>query len=398
MRPPLLALHLVAALIASTAFGAASVQVGDRSIRQITLPAQAPTSRTETSGAVGPWLNVGPNYFPGRFHCVTTDILNSSVVAVGADGSGYWWGYSFFDYPGNYVERGKELGGGVRQLTHRLHFPPGGSYYQVVSVIRTDGATFHSIDDGVTWTPNTLNVPSGYSLGGARQLGYDSGSINVAYALVYGTDDFGQDGVAFLRSFDGGQVYDMTRFIPTQRAHMWTSRDGSGDILLAWSDGSDTYIERNDGLGDQSYWNEVGVIPSPFGDVDSDSILIAAQEWTDPEEAHIWVHLEGTLFRTTDGGANWEEVQSYETGTERSLGTSLLHPDRVAWTTGSGQAFYSDDGGVTPIEFDTSWPNQGALHPIAGDIDCWKWNFQPALASYVVRHPSASGRSPKKGS
>lgn len=393
MRPPLLALQLVAALVASTAFGAAPVRVGDRQFRQITLPAQAPTApRNLTSGGVGPWLNVGPNYFPGRFHCVTADILNSLSVAAGADGSGYWWGYSFSDYPGNFVERGKELGGGVRQLTHRLHFPGGGEYYQVASVIRGDGATFHSNDDGVTWTPNALNVPPGYSLGGARQLGFDSGSINVAYALVYGTDDLGQDGVAFLRSFDGGQSYDMTRFIQTQRAHMWTSRDGSGEILLAWSDGSDTYIERNDGLGDESYWHDAGVIPSPFGDVDSDSILIAAQEWTDPDSAHIWVHLEGILFRTIDGGANWEEVQSYPTGSERSLGTSLIDPDLVMWTTGDGEAFYSEDGGVTANAFDMTWPNSSALHPIAGDIDCWKWNFTPTLSGYPVRRPDPSGR------
>jgi len=392
MRTALLALQLVVALVASTAFGATPVRVDNRDFRRISLPAQAPTVRTETSGGVGPWLNVGPNYFPGRFHCVTADILNSLSVAAGADGSGYWWGYSFSDYPGNFVERGKELGGGVRQLTHRLHFPGGGEYYQVASVIRGDGATFHSNDDGVTWTPNTLNVPPGYSLGGARQLGYDSGSINVAYALVYGTDDLGQDGVAFLRSFDGGQEYDMTRFIPTQRAHMWTSREGSGEILLAWSDGTDAHIERNDGLGDESNWHDVGVIPSVFEDLDSDSILIAAQEWTAPDYAHIWVHLEGTLFRTTDGGANWEQIQSYTTGSERSLGTSLIHPDLVMWTTGDGQAFHSIDGGVTAIAFDTSWPSPDAIHPTAGDIDCWKWNFTPTLASYSVRRPSPSGR------
>ena len=47
----------------------------------------------------------------------------------------------------------------------------------------------------------------GYSIGRTRLLGYDSGSINVAYALAYGSDVFGRNGALILRSFDGGQTF-----------------------------------------------------------------------------------------------------------------------------------------------------------------------------------------------
>lgn len=382
------------ALAGATTASAASPRAGVTEFRRTTAPPVAPARRTPSvAQGTSPWLELGPNDQPGGFHCVSSDILNVPVVGCGSDGVGYWWGYALGD--AGQEERGPELGHGIVQMTNRLHFPPEGGYYQPINTICTDGQMRHTNDDGANWAESVLNVPPGYSPSIARQLGYDSGSINVAYALLYGSDDLGNDGALFLRSFDGGQTFDFTHFVPTRRAHMWCSREGAGLILLAYEDGGgNVVVESNDQLGDGSQWNVLGTVPSPFGAPDQDSIYVVAQESSTIGSLHAWLITEGTMLRTVDGGANWETVREVASNTDRCIGTSLQTPDLILWTTPDPGVYWSPDGGTTahPVPVDP-FPGGGTVHNAAGNVDCFRWNLAASSGTFTVTQPGADGRT-----
>ncbi len=362
---------------------------GHRLTRSVATPHAPVTAPITTSGVTSPWTPLGPANWAGRFHCVSSDILNLPVVGCGSDGVGYWWGYGLVD--AGWEERGRE-GGGILQMTNRLHFPEGGGYYQPINTIRTDGSMWVTPDDGVNWLETYVSLPPGYSIGRTRLLGYDSGSINVAYALAYGSDVFGRNGALILRSFDGGQTFDFTRFVATERASMWFSRQGAGRILLAYSDDwGDVVLERNDLLADPNGWNGVSTWTPTYGAAQYDSIYVVAQEHANPDSMLVWVAANGALHRSDDGGATFTFVRDVNANGDRPYATSLLTPDLLMWTEPNQVVHWSDDGGLSAHTIPTSvFGDVGTVHPTTGEVDCFKWNFGPP-ADFTVRHPAAPG-------
>lgn len=381
---------IVVALCLAACYGTAladtprTLEVSGRTVTRATAPARpldllAPLYKVATP--VDPWTQLGPNFMPGRMLCVGSYILNNPWVACGSDGCGYWSGYALGD--AGWAAKGNELGGGVAQMVVRLHFPENAPMVERQTVIRTDGRAFYTDNDGVTWTACTLTPNGDEVYGKVTKLGNDSGSINVAYCLaeILPSDLYPDGGFQFLRSFDGGATFDPTRAWDSRRADMWSSRTGSGQILIAFESFGDVEIELSTDLGDQ--FESFSTIFD--GGAADNLIAITAQEAGAPD--HVWVWENGQLQRTTDGGSSFEFVRSTnQLGGPRGLCASILNPDLIVWTTVDG-TYFSRDGGETDSLFTTDWPG-GGIHRTALNIDCYSWNFGAAAPNYRPRRSS----------
>ena len=384
-------LALLACFGAVAAADPATIHIGTRTVTKVGTPVHAPVLAPVGAAAPArttsfdPWTQLGPDFAAGRMLCTASYILNQPDVAAGSDGCGYWSGYALAD--AGWTARGNELGGGVAEMSIRLNFPAGGGYVERQTVIRTDGAAFFTDNDGVSWTPCTLNTNPGETFGKVVRLGYDSGSINVAYSLAEIVPSVGypDGGYQFLRSFDGGATFDPTTAWTSKRIGMWSSRTGSGQILVAYEDQGNVTIELSTDLGGSFAF--FGQAVDPDGESAANLIAITAQEAGAPN--HVWLWENGYMQRTIDGGANFAIVRpTNQLGAARGLGASILNPDLIVWTTATDSCFFSRDGGVTDSAFANNWPG-GGLHQVPLNVDCHAWNFGAPTRHYAPRRSAA---------
>lgn len=211
----------------------------------------APAVTTSPNGfpapiTAGPWTQLGPFNQPGRMNGVVSRILNAPVVDALSDGYGFWRGYALTDI--DWEEHGRSMNFGLKQGILKLVFPPSDPYFERLSGECTDGVLRYSDDDGDTWSPVTLNLDAEYEAvpGGRRLLASDLWS-NVTYLVSRYYDSFAADTFCVLMiSYDSGASYDpMYYFAGSHVADAWVSQDGSGQIVIAYSNGDwdDTVLQ-----------------------------------------------------------------------------------------------------------------------------------------------------------
>ncbi|MCC6650473.1 MAG: T9SS type A sorting domain-containing protein [Candidatus Eisenbacteria bacterium] len=353
----------------------ASLLVGGKRVQSFTAPMPAARVPLHRAGLSSQWVSLGPVTVPGRMLCVTPLMFSPLSIAAGSDGAGYWTGYSQDD--AGWSPRGNELGAGAAQIANRLWSNEGGPTFERTCVVGTDGGIYYSDDDiynngSSSWATSTLNTAGDYGTRRVVRLLMDSGSINVCYLLVEASDvNTEEDGYLFMRSFDGGASFDVSRFVAANAADMWASRTGSGELVLAYAQDFTVHVDYSDALGDP--WTEQGTFEDPNGSF-IERLNVTAQETT--TSGHIWVWENDALHGSTDAGATWSHLRYMDepsAGT-RGLCASITNTDLLLWTT-FDRLHLSRDGGVTDSVFANGWPGNGEIHQRPLNVDCWAFNL-----------------------
>lgn len=365
----------------------------------------APAVANQPNGApnpitAGPWTQLGPFNQMGRMNGVVSRILNQPVVDALSDGYGFWRGYALTDI--DWQEHGRSMGFGLKQGVLKLVFPPVGDYFERLSGECTDGELRYSDDDGDTWSPVTLNLdPSYESVPGGRRLLASDMWGNVTYLVSRYYDSFAADTFCVLSiSYDSGASYDaMYYFAGSTVADAWVSQDGSGQIVIAYSNSywDDTVVQ---------YASENGWSFEPFtnpattnNEFTFGGLQITAQ-CQNGELSRVWVLRGDQLTSTTDLGETWTDVRdAWIPAGPRGLRAAISYPDLLLWTDTEqatfesiGKLYRSTDGGVTAQWIDNlyAWGDPEKPHQFSTNIDVAAWNFTPTLAQAERRRDGSS--------
>jgi photosystem II stability/assembly factor-like uncharacterized protein len=200
--------------------------------------------------------------------------------------------------------------------------------------------------------------------GGAwRHAGTRLGGLHISSILVEpvrGGIFAGVHGSGLYRSLDAGATWELkTRGITDAHVFTVAAAERGGNVVL-YAGTEPVHLYRSTDYGDT--WEELPALPEMRADC-----------WTFPAPPHaahtkhitfdpadpdtLFVSVEqGGLFKSTDGGQTWRELESYAKPTDRAykdVHRCLLRPSdpNVLYITG-GMGFYrSDDGGETWQQF-----------------------------------------------
>lgn len=369
--------------------------------RALTAPAgPAATNGYPNPIVAGPWVQLGPFNQPGRMNGVVSRILNQPVVDALSDGYGFWRGYALTDI--DWEEHGRSMTFGLEQGILKLVFPPVGNYFERLSGECTDGVLRYTDDDGDTWSPVTLNLDPGYEAvpGGRRLLASDMWS-NVTYLVSRYYDSFAADTFCVLSiSYDSGASYDpMYYFAGSHVADAWVSQDGSGQIVIAYSNGDwdDTVLQH----ASENGWNfEAFTNPATTNSEFTYTGLQITAQCQNGQISRVWLLRGDHLRSTTNLGATWDIVRdAWTPAGPRGLRAAVSYPDLLLWTDSEqsdlesiGKLYRSTDGGTTAqwIENLNAWGDTERPHTLSTNIDVCSWNWAPALTQAERRRDGSS--------
>ncbi|MBC8249636.1 MAG: DUF1080 domain-containing protein, partial [Anaerolineales bacterium] len=243
---------------------------------------------------------------------------------------------------------------------------------------------YKSTDGGETWTRKDNGVTEGNEIS-IRNFGVRPGNSDVVFAgveistgilgiefektrgKIYKTEDGGEN---WRCVWEGDNLVRFVLFDPTNPNVLYAStgifdREAANDVgvgILKSIDGGATWFPINNGIPDSEGNRFVGFLEMH---PTNPQVLFAASGNN--------VKGPGGIFRTTDGGANWQKVLSGEVLTVVTISPS--NPNVVY--AGSGSSFFrSDDGGNTWQRFykqDVGYfwgpPGVNAGFPISAVVD-----------------------------
>jgi photosystem II stability/assembly factor-like uncharacterized protein len=189
-----------------------------------------------------------------------------------------------------------------------------------------DGVVLHSGDGGRTWT-RQLDGRSAQALMGPQ--GAESPLLDVWFRDPSNGYVVGAFGLA-LRTRDGGRSWEPLRAIDNPKGlHLYAVRGIGPDVFVVGEQG---IAFKLDAEGERSTTLELPYKGTLFGIVGNERALV--------------VHgLRGTALRSTDGGMNWQPVQ---TGLQVGLTAgTVTAAGRIVLASQSGHVLTSDDDGKT---------------------------------------------------
>lgn len=285
------------------------------------------------------WTEVGSANLAGRTHAVAW-MPGTNTIYVGSDLGGVW--------RGNIDGTGwQAISDGLGIGSHGLVACPGTP--QTVVTINNGGKVHTTTDGGATWF-----VPSGLpdQIFECIRLLRDAGSPRTVYlltkarTLVGGTQ---QNGYYISRSDDGGVTFALVdaevQFTP--RCDIWTSRRNAGPLYLM----NGVTLKRSTNHG--ASFTTVGSVATT-----ADKVILTASEAGAPQ---FYAALKsGTaawkLYRSTDGGINWEYKYQINDFWE-SMTASITNANTVYYA--GVEAFRSTNGGVTFGKVNNWWDYYG---------------------------------------
>lgn len=191
-----------------------------------------------------------------------------------------------------------------------------------------DVAGFRSIDGGYTWIPLYFGVEE---LGARITLLGIGPQTGVLYA---------SDG-GLLASVDGGDTWN--RLEPASALANGSrvrqiAIDPNDDHVLYLSLGSDGIAKSQDG---GQNWRTINQ------GLNSLNVALIAPHPTDPAVLYAASAAGEEVFKSIDYGDSWIRLESPDAGRIAEMVVDPNHPDTLYQVSASGQAYRSDDGGVT---------------------------------------------------
>lgn len=230
-----------------------------------------------------------------------------------------------------------------------------------------DGVVLHSVDGGVNWTRQLDGRGAGKIMSDfyAAQAAKGSlGSAEAAAALIdeagriaaQGAENpfldvwFADENNGFIvgafnlifRTADGGKTWEpwFHRTANPNRLHFYALRKVGNSLYIVGEQG---LVQKLDAAGERFVTLETGYRGTFFGVTGSDGAVI--------------VHgLRGHAFRSLDGGASWQKI---ETGLQDGVtGSSVCGEGRIVLVSQAGRMLLSDNSGASfrPVKLEQAVP------------------------------------------
>lgn len=230
-----------------------------------------------------------------------------------------------------------------------------------------DGVVLHTVDAGATWTKQldgraAVGILSGYyaahpptgpdavrAMKDIRQT-IEAGANKPFLDVWFETDSSGYIVGAFNLIFhtaDGGKSWEplLDRSENVKRLHIYAIRPVGEALYLCGEQGMVLKLERKTGRFRGVATSYKGTL---FGVTGKPGAVIA-------------FGLRGNVFRSTDGGAHWQKI---ETGVSATLtGGTLTDDGRIVLVSQGGEVLVSGDGGASfrPVKVKQPFPATGVV-------------------------------------
>ncbi len=321
------------------------------------------------------WRSIGPANMSGRVTDIEVDPRNSKVFYVATAAGGIWKtvnaGTMFF--PLFDQERVVSLGdiaiapsngdiiyAGTGEEDSRNSISPGGGIYK-------------STDAGKSW--KLMGLEQTQHIG---RIVVDPKDANIVYVAALGQTWAANPERGMYKSTDGGVTWRLVKFIsskagfvdlamdPSDNRTLWASSwervrgpyflqsGGPGSGLWKSTDAGETWTEVKGGGFPSTTKGRIGIAIAPSNSkviytwVEADTLKKPLARGEKPDSTREQKTNSG-LYRSTDGGANWELMQRNQRDARpfyySQVRVDPKNPDRVYWM--SSVFRFSDDGGKT---------------------------------------------------